>query len=302
MALTLPPLNALRAFEAAARLGSHVAASAELGISAAAVSQHIRNLEDHLGKQLFLRLNNRILLTDAGQALHEGVAAGLQLISDTTEAQMQRRTRARLVISCIESVAEAWLAPRLAEFAAREPEFRFDLRVEPDPVAFARYDIDLRLAYDPARYPDHAAVELVRDHVLPVASPAIRDRLAVSGLRGVAGEDLLHTGWGPDFGTQPTWAKWFAAAGLPLPPGAGYQIDRSALTLDLAARGLGVALVQRLVAGDALAEGRLAVLSDLTLPLSQPYALVWPRTKTRKRHLAQLVAFLVERAASERKT
>ncbi len=302
MALTLPPLNALRAFEAAARLGSHVAAAAELGISAAAVGQHIRNLEDHLGKQLFLRLNNRILLTDAGQALQEGVAAGLQLISDTTEAQMQRRTRGRLVISCIESVAEAWLAPRLAEFSAREPEFRFDLRVEPDPVAFARHDIDLRLVYDPARYPDHATVELARDHVLAVASPALLDRLGAAGLRGVAGGDLLHTAWGPDFGTQPTWAKWFAAAGLPLPPGDGYQIDRSALTVDLAARGLGVALVQRLVAGDAVAAGRLVILSDVTLSLSRPYAMVWPRTKARKRHLAPLVAFLTERATSERKT
>ena len=93
MPLTLPPLNALRAFEAAARTGSYVAAAEELGVSAAAVSLQIRKLEDYLGKQMFTRKNNRVVLTDAGHAIRYGAAAALQMISDTTEQLVSDRSR-----------------------------------------------------------------------------------------------------------------------------------------------------------------------------------------------------------------
>jgi LysR family glycine cleavage system transcriptional activator len=292
MPLTLPPLNALRAFEVAARTGGYVAAADELGISAAAVSQKIRRLEEFLGKKVFTRLNNRVVLTDAGQALFEGVGAALQMISDTTEQQVLRRARARLVVSCIGSLAERWLLPRLAAFARATPGFRFDLRVEADPVDFARHDIDLRLAYDPAQYPDQAHVMLTQDRVLPLCSP---DWLArhPQGMAQATGDDLLHTSWGTDFGTLPGWAGWFAAAGLPMPQGAaGFQGGSSALVLDMAREGLGVALGQALLAQDDLAAGRLVALSDVALPLGRPYALIWPRATAGKRHLSALVEAL----------
>lgn len=294
--LILPPLNALRAFEAAARTGSHVAAAAELGISAAAVSQHIRKLEDWLGKQLFTRLNNRILLTDAGREVFEGAAAGLQLIADTAEAQRVRPSHARLVISCIESVADKWLVPRLAAYAAAHPGFRFDLRIEPDPADFACHGIDLRLGYDPAHYPDKDMALLVRDVVLPLCSPAYLDRNPAAGAQGMAAvpdEDLLHTDWGPAFGSHPGWRGWHDRAGLPVPVAArGFQIGNSAAALDLAREGLGVVLGQRMVAGADLAAGRLLALSDLSLPLGRAYCLVWPQARRNRRHLAGLVDWL----------
>ena len=138
MPLTLPPLNSLRAFEAAARTGSFVAAAEELGVSAAAISQHIRKLEDYLGKDMFMRKNNRVILTDAGQAILSGIAEALHQISETTLDMTSDRPRSRLVISSIESVAEKWLLPRLVEYARAQPDFRFDLAVEPDPIDFAR--------------------------------------------------------------------------------------------------------------------------------------------------------------------
>lgn len=290
----------MRAFEAAARTGSHVAAARELGVSPAAISQHIRKLEDYLGKDLFVRLNNRILLTDAGQTVFEGAAAGLQLISDMTEQQVLQQPRSRLVISCIESMAEKWLAPRLAAYAAQHPEFRFDLRVEPDPADFARHDIDLRLAYDPAHYPDQAITVLAHDMVLPLCSPAYLDRTPAArtgGMPAVPAEDLLHTSWGPAFGSHPGWNAWLARAGLPPVIAAkGSQIGTSALTLDLARLGLGVALGQRMVAGDDIARGDLIALSDITLPLGHAYCLVHPRARRHKRHLAGLVVWLTTAA------
>ena len=97
MPLTLPPLNALRAFEAAARHLSFAAAAEEIGVSAAAISQQIRKLEDYLGKQVFLRHNNRITLTDAGQEIFADFAAALQLISDATEEHVLKRSKSRLI-------------------------------------------------------------------------------------------------------------------------------------------------------------------------------------------------------------
>lgn len=294
--LTLPPLAALRAFEAAARAGSHVAAGRELGISAAAVSQHIRKLEDFLGKVLFVRLNNRIVLTDAGQTVFEGAAAGLQLISDMTEQHVLKAARARLVISCIESVAEKWLAPRLAGYARHHPEFRFDLRVEGDPADFARHNIDLRLGYDPAHYAGLAVVPLIHDVVLPLCAPEYLERnpaLRTGGMAAVPAGDLLHTSWGPGFGSQPGWNDWLARAGLPaVAASEGSQAGGSAIALDLARRGLGVVLGQRLLAADDLAAGRLLPLSDLTLPLGHAYCLAAPKAKQQKRHLAGLVRWL----------
>lgn len=302
MPLTLPPLNALRAFEAAARTGSYVAAAEELGVSAAAVSQQIRKLEDYLGKQMFLRMNNRVVLTDAGHAIREGTAAALQMISDCTEQLAADRSKSRLVISAIESVAEKWLISRLAGYCRSHPDFRFDLRVEPDPADFARHNVDLRIGYDPGQYPEHNIVLLEQDVVVPLCSPSYLERnraAAGAGMAAVPEDDLLHTSWGESFGSHPTWLGWFVKAGLK-PPAVtrGFQVGQSSLVLDLARQGLGVALGQRMMAKDDLAAGRLVALSDITIALGHPYCLAYPRAKSRKRHLVALVNWLAENPAA----
>lgn len=302
MPLTLPPLNALRAFEAAARTGSYVAAAEELGVSAAAISQQIRKLEDYLGKQVFARMNNRVVLTDAGHAIRESTATALQMISDSTKQLGADRSKSRLVISTIDSVAEKWLINPLASFCRLNPDFRFDLRVEPDPADFGRFNIDLRVGYDPSQYAEHATMVLEQDVVLPVCSPAYLDRnpAAVSlGMAAVPEDDLLHTSWGERFGSHPSWYGWFLKARMKPPLGAkGFQVGRSSLVLDLAREGLGVALGQRMMAKDDLAAGRLVALSDISIALGHPYCLVYPRAKSRKRHLLALASWLADAAAS----
>lgn len=303
MPLTLPPLNSLRAFEAAARTGGYVTAAEELGVSAAAISQHIRKLEDYFGKELFQRRNNRVILTDAGHAIFAGTAGALQAISDTSVDLMSDRSRSRLVISAIESLAEKWLLPRLADFCRTHPSFRFDLRVEPDPVDFARHNIDLRICYGLGAYPDHNVQHLAQDVVQPMCSPAYLEAnpaLRQQGLEVVPEGDLLHTSWGPSFGSNPTWRNWFKKAGLKFPSDSGgFQVGRSSLVLDLALEGLGVALAQRMMAARNLAEGRLVMLSDVSLPLGYPYCLAYPRGKAGKRNLMALVGWLTRTAALE---
>ena len=297
MPLSIPPLNALRAFEAAARAGSYVAAAEELKVSPAAVSQQIRKLEAFLDKQLFMRFNNRVVLTDAGQAVYAGASDALQAISALTEQVMSGSAKSRLVVSVISSVAQRWLEPRLAAFALREPTLRIDLRVEPDPVDFARHNIDLRICYGANLYPEMTIIGLLQDEVLPLCSPGYLERnprARASGIDGVPDDDLIHTNWGPSFVSHPTWHAWFAKSGISRPSDAtGHQVGMSSLALDFARDGVGVALGQRMMAGDDLAAGRLLPLSTITIALGHPYCLVYPRSKARKGGVRSLIHWLV---------
>lgn len=293
MPLSLPPLNALRAFEAAARTGSYVAAAEELRVSPAAVSQQVRNLEEFLGKQLFMRFNNRVQLTDAGQVVFAGASDALQSVSSLTEQVMSGGTKQRLVISVITSVAERWLEPRLAAFALREKALRIELRVEADPVDFARHNIDLRICYGTSHYPEMNTIRLLQDEVLPLCSPAYLERnprARTLGMEGVPDDDLIHTSWGPSFVSHPTWHAWFAKSGIDRPnESKGYQVGTSGLALDFARDGMGVVLGQRMLAGGDLAAGRLVPLSSIAIELGHPYCLVHPRGKARKAGLQALI-------------
>ena len=298
MPLSVPPLNALRAFEAAARTGSYVGAAEELDVSPAAVSQQVRKLEAFLDKQLFMRFNNRVVLTDAGQAVYVGASDALQAISALTEQVMSGGAKSRLVISVISSVAQRWLEPRLAAFALRERTWRIDLRVEADPVDFARHNIDLRICYGANLYPEMHTIHLLQDSVLPLCSPAYLARnpaAKTAGMEGVPDDDLIHTNWGPSFVSHPTWQAWFAKSGVVRPSdGTGHQVGMSSLALDFARDGVGVALGQRMMAGDDLTAGRLVPLSTVAIALGHPYCLVHSRGKARKGGLRALIDWLVE--------
>lgn len=296
MALPLPPLNAMRAFEAAARAGSYVAAAEELGVSPAAISQQVRNLEEFLGKKMFMRFNNRVVLTDAGQAVFAGASEALQSLSSLTEHVMTGGSKTRLVISVITSVAERWLQSRLAVFAKQNPSLRLDLRVEQDPVDFARHNVDLRICYGTNLYPEMTVLQLKHDEVLPLCSPSYLAQNAEAKERGMAAVPetaLIHTNWGPMFFSHPTWKAWYAKANLKIPDETkGYHIGTSGLVLDMARDGVGVALGQRMLAEDDLAAGRLVALSELSLALHHAYCLVYPQSKSRKVGLLRLIDFL----------
>lgn len=298
---TLPPLNALRAFEAAARLGSYVGAAGELNVSPAAISQHIRNLEDFLGKHLFTRLNNRVALTDAGEEIFENIHRAFEEIARSTARAMGARPRSRLVISALASLTECWLAPQLAQFTARYPDFRFELRIEADPVDFGRGEVDLRLTYGTLRYDAMHSQLLFRDELAAFAAPAYAARRGLTmtdDLAAVPEEDLISTDWGADFGSRASWADWFTAQGGGRSiTRAGHQVSHSSTALDLAARGLGVALGQRRLAAEKVAEGRLIQLSPHVLPLGHAYHLVHPRAKQHKPMLQALMAFLLAAVA-----
>lgn len=292
--LNLPPLNALKSFESAARTGSYVAAAAELKVTPAAISQQVRHLEAFLNRKLFTRLNNRIVLTDAGQAVYSGVTPALEDIAALTARLVSGTSRATLVVSVLPSLAECWFVPAMAGFLKNETSIKINLRVEEDPVDFSAKEIDLRLCYGTNLYPDQSTAPLFRDHVVPMCAPEL---VATTDLRRLDDGSLIHTNWGHAFASLPRWADWFQRhmPGRVLDERKGHCAGSSSLALDFARRGLGVALGQRQLAEEDIVQGRLVVLSPDALPLGHDYSAVYPQAKSRRPGLQQLMAYLQTR-------
>lgn len=292
----LPPLNAVKAFEVAARMGGFALAATELGVSAAAVSQQVRNLEEYLGKQLFVRTGNRITLTDAGLAIYPQTARALNDIAAMTVRILEGELRMRLVVSVPASLAETWLAPKLSELLVFFPQMAIDIRVEDDPVDMARQDIDLRISYGDYHYPMLDAIPLVHDEVLPVCAPEFWYKHGNNDfdLSMLHESMFIHTNWGPNYASHPTWSDWFAkASGNARPdPSRGRRVGLSSLAITSAKLGLGVALGQRAMARADLEAGRLIALTSVTLELGHPYCAFVSSVKAERADIKRLVALL----------
>ena len=307
----LPPLNALKAFEAAARTGGYVPAARELRVSPAAVSQQVKNLERYFDKELFVRHHNRLSLTDAGLAVFADSSEALERLAAMTLRTFEGQVRSRLIVSVLPSVASHWLIGRLigrlgrglGGFLALDPALRLDLRVEEDPVDFARHGIDVRICYGNHLYPELANTLLVQDEVLPLCAPGLLDRgeLDASSPESIEDTALIHTNWGPSFASHPTWADWFARAGVGRTPDArqGHRVSMSSLAIDLAAAGAGIALGQRLLAGDEIADGRLVAPFGQAIPLGHPYCAVHAHAKAQKPAVRSFVDWAAQTAAAD---
>jgi LysR family glycine cleavage system transcriptional activator len=292
---TLPPLNSLKAFEATARHGSFLRAAKELGVTAPAVSQQVKRLEAHLGRELFLRHNNAIVLTDAGRAAYPAVAEGFDKIASITRMGQAGRLKTRLVVSALPSVAFAWLGEQLGAFAKAHHGLTFELRAEEDPVEFARHDIDLRLCYGAQLYPGLVVEPLAVDRVAPLCAPEwLAAQAGLAGPEDLEDHDLIHIDWGPTFASHPTWTDWFAAAGIERRPsvGQGHLVGLSSLAVDFAAAGMGIALCQRLLAERQMVTGALVNPFGPELKLKDTYCLAYPHAKAKRPQLKALIAWL----------
>ncbi len=279
---SLPPLNALRAFEAAARHLSFTRAAAELHVTQAAISHQIKGLEDWLGAPLFRRVNRTLLLTEAGQAYVVPVREALGQIADATDRLFRRDTGGVLTISTMPSFAAKWLVMRLGRFQAAHPDLEVRLHTSSHLIDFTDQDVDVGIRLGRGQWQGVFAERLMTEDVFPVCAPALRD--GPKPIRTPA--DLMrHTLLHDDY--LISWSMWFAAAtaGGALPAGAvppGAEVDRgprftdSALLLQSAIGGHGVALGRRVLVAEDLAAGRLVRLFDVTLPGEYAYYVVTP--------------------------
>ncbi|EXF93070.1 transcriptional regulator [Pseudomonas fluorescens HK44] len=293
----LPPLNAVKVFEVAARMGSFVLAASELGVSSAAVSQQVRHLEEFLGRKLFVRAGNRITLTDAGHAIYPQTSRALNDIAAMTTRILEGDLHSRrLVVSVPFSLAESWLAPKLSELLEFHPQLSIDIRVEDDPVDLVRHDIDLRVSYGDYHYPGLEVIPLVHDEVIPMCTPEFWD---VHGnqefdLAQVQQNLFIHTHWGINYASHPTWHDWFSQASISHypDPKLGRRSGLSSLSISLARLGLGIALGQKLMARSDLESGRLITLSSVSLRLGHPYCAFVPTAKTGRADIKRMLALL----------
>ncbi|UWQ30195.1 LysR substrate-binding domain-containing protein [Leisingera sp. M523] len=299
--MLLPPLNALKAFEAAVRLGGFTPAASELGVSPAAVSMQVKNAEAFLGKTLFHRLNNRLLLTDAGRTYYPAISEALTAISTATENLIETEARSGLAVSTIQSLAENWVAPAISRFREAFPGTGIELRIEADPVDLLNTRTDLRVTYESNLYPQHTQLPLFKDVAHPFCTQAFYDsHVAGSGIAAVPDALLIHTDWGEQYASHPTWANWFRAAGLARNPNMrkGLRVGGAAVALELARQGAGIALVPKMLAEAKHPASLGVVVGEPGLPLPYAYFAIVPQSAAQQTGAAEknppLQAFLEE--------
>jgi LysR family glycine cleavage system transcriptional activator len=259
MTRRLPPLNALRAFEAAARHGSFVKAADELAVTPAAVSQQIRLLEADLGVALFRRLPRGLLPTEAARNAMPELRRAFAHLAQAVASIRGGSLAGSLTVSVIPSFAARWLVPRLTGFVRAYPEIELTVRAEIRNVNFAREEVDLGLRYGKGVYPGLDTRLLLTEEVFPVCAPSLLS--GPKSLRRI--EDLRHQTLLHDrqlSGEEPSlhWRQWLRDAGLvDLDPERGPGFTDTTMLLEATARGMGVALGRSALVADDLAAGRL---------------------------------------------
>ena len=294
----LPPLNALRAFEAAARHLSFVKAAAELYVTPAAVSHQVKSLEDQLGVALFTRLPRGLLLSDAGRAMLPELARGFDHFARAVRGAVAGEVAGELRVTMIPSFAQLWLLPRLERFTAAYPDVRLILSGVAELVDLARSDIDLGIRYGGGRYPGLWSRLLFTEETFPVCAPALLD--GPPPLRRPA--DLryhrLLSDWNVTRGEEwLTWEAWAEHLGMPdLRPDGGLQLSDSMMLMEAAVRGLGVAVGRTSLAGGHLAAGRLVRPFAITKPADYAYYVVAPEGSETRPRIRVFVDWLMEEA------
>jgi len=287
---SLPFLNGVRAFEAAARAGGFVGAAAELCVTPAAVSRMVRLLEQRLGIALFERHANRLTLTAAGRAYHAGLTPILDALAGLTEQVTVLGGRTVLTVGVGPTFATRWLIPRLAELRRREPEI--EVRITTGGAA-APFDEDwtcgIRLG--DGAWPGLVATPLFAADLLPVCAPALAARLA--GPAALAGESLLRVAHAPE-----DWPRWLAAAGVAGVRASGPQFDFYGQALQAAADGVGVAMGIRPYVDDDLAAGRLIAPFPITLSKGKGWFLVHRPARADEPGFAAFRRWIVEAAGA----
>ena len=291
----LPPLNSLRAFEAAARHLSFTRAAEELHVTQAAVSHQIKGLEDYLGRKLFRRLNRALLLTDDGQAYLPSVSKAFELLNEATAHLLRSRTPGPLTVSVLPSFAARWLVPRLGKFRQAHPDI--DLRIDPSTrlTDFSLGDVDVGIRYGRGKYPGLRADWLMTEDIFPVCSPAL--------LRGEhplrEPSDLKHHVLLHDDG-HGEWRTWLLAAGADdVDPTHGSIFTDSSMVIQAAMAGQGVALARGVLAADELAAGRLVRPFKLSLPTEYAYYFVSPEDTAEQPKIAAFREWLLAEARGE---
>jgi LysR family transcriptional regulator, glycine cleavage system transcriptional activator len=293
MANRLPPMQALRAFEAAARERSLTRAAESLSLTHGAVSHQIKALEADLGVRLVERAGRGIRLTDAGERFAARVRVAFAELTAAVRDAHERANPRRLRVSTTPSFASRWLLPRIGSFVAAHPEFDLDVSANSAYVDFQREDVDVAIRHGLGHWPGIESEFLHDDTFFPVASPWLAGGRLPSRPEELARFTLLRAEGEP-------WRPWFDAAGLAWPePERGPSFSDSSHLMQAAADGQGIALARSSLLGNDLRNGVLVRLFDIEVPSPRGYYLVYPPRNADAPKIAALRAWLREEFARD---
>ena len=282
-------MQALRAFEAAARTRSLTRAAESLHLTHGAISHQIKSLEAFLGNALFVRVGRKMLLTDAGAAYYENIRSAFKEILAATRAISEPKSGATLKVNVLPHFASVWLMPRFAHFTRTHPNIELQILSDRRPVNFSESAIDCDIRYGHGRYPNLCSDLLLRDTLAPLCSP----RLVPRGRRSKAADITKYT---LIYGNKRTnWDSWAAQYHVPeVERAMKLHVDRSTLALDAAVAGLGIALESLLLAKPAMASGELVAPLEQHCISVEGYYLVYPKSHARIGRVALFRAWLIE--------
>ena len=293
----LPPLTALRAFEAAARHVSFKLAAEELHVTPSAVSHGVQALEDHLGVKLFHRLTRRLVLTDAGTAYADPLRRAFDAIGTATADVIGRSHADLLSVGSVPTFARVWLLPRLKDFIAAHPDIDIRLKSTWGPDDVLHDDVDAGIAYGYGDWPGVRTQWLMNETTMPFCAPSLRD--GTPPLREPA--DLRHHTLIHTETKMTTWAMWLEAAGIEgVDAHRGLRFNRTNLAMEAAINGLGVALDNITLAEPQLASGALVIPFDVSVVLERiaGYYLIWRDVHHDTPKLAAFRAWIAAQAAT----
>ena len=313
-AARLPPLNALRAFEAAARHLSFKNAARELHVTPGAVSHQVKLLEENLGMPLFRRLTRALELTPEAQTLLPKVQEGLRSLAEAVERVRSRGEARALTVLAPPNFAARWLVPRLGTFTGKHPEVelhiasrpgmidgRDDSEIAPVPDASEVAPVAM-VRFGDGRYPAARVDEVFSAVYVPVCSPKLLR--GEHGLRTPADlrhHTLIHDDTVIEEGARPSWGAWLDAVGVKdVDVARGPHFSDASLSFGAALEGLGVALAMKPLVRSEIEAGRLVVPFDITAPASYAYYLVTPEASPEGGSVAAFRDWLLEESAPER--
>src|SRR5580700_9076495 len=277
---SLPPLTALRAFEAAARHLSLSLAANELNVTPAAIRHQIRQFEDYIGLPVFERNGRGLALTDAGAAGVRDLREAFAHLSAAMDAIGSLGETGTLSVSVTPSFAAKWLLPRLESFEREYREIDVHVSVSMQLADFARDRIDVAIRYGGGGYPEVFFEKLLTETVIPVCSPDLARGNALRTPRDLLSLTLLHDDSPDNDPSCPNWEMWMRAAGVDdVEVDRGPRFNQASLVIESAILGRGVALAKSTLAAADIEAGRLVRPIEAELPVDFAYYCVAPRPK-----------------------
>jgi LysR family glycine cleavage system transcriptional activator len=295
MARRLPSLNALKAFEAAARYESFTKAAVELHVTQGAVSHQVKALEGELGLKLFLRERQRLVITEAGRAYLAVLRDAFDRLASGTEHLLQRQETGVLTVTTSPNFAAKWLVHRLGHFAETYPDIDLRISASLHHVDFARVEIDMAIRHGDGHWPGLDVTRLASEQLFPVCSPKLlRGPQALRSPNDLKRHTLLH------LDDRRDWLKWLDAAGVAdADLSRGAVFNQASMAIDAAIAGQGIALARTALAAWDLRMGRLARPFALALRVPYAYWIVCPRAAADVPKVATFRQWLLAQAEAD---